>query len=590
MCRQRVPFLIALRRAAGRIVLAWLLAGCSHSPSTSLSATPTPTSTPQPYSFLGLPDHDENRGRLRAYYREKYSQSQIAAVRSTVEDVFSDYGPDDKSQAMAELLAFSHVVFHVTPHHNLERNHRAIRPHETKLKELCQTYKVPLWPVLAIVSWENSGGSSQVSWADAAGLGQMTWGAIDQAHQYAEHEATLLPAGDPLKLRMAKIVARHTEMCKRSGLPDERFVPECNLEDVVLFFKFLYTKYGGASDHAIGAYHKGLTNHDDILRDFIKRKEGSCPDPIRQRPEFIEAIRRLRINYLTLWNDKRCREMLNGLRTLDGDQRTRQNAGQALGDESDIYPWKVVGSLAAYRQGPEYVTSMQSKYAPSQVEVEVAGLPLYTTPEQIAESIKVHDLVRSQQPLSDLGIDHNVSAAHRDMAYSVTPELEGYLWSLTQRWRQRVGNQELRLPAVRLLAVGDWAAGRRSVNERAQLRGITVQLSYRGLDEKNKEALRAELEVDYLLDRVYRVTLSNHNPLVCLNPRFGHEFMDLYERYQRGEETGKAHEDPSPAPTASPDDTPMGPEQPIPGPHDVLPTPDSGDGPKKATPKASVEI
>ncbi|CAN0393214.1 unnamed protein product, partial [Phaeothamnion confervicola] len=94
------------------------------------------------------------------------------------------------------------------------------------------------------------------------------------------------------------------------------------------------------------------------------------------------------LNYLSLWNDRRSREMLNGLRTLDGDPRTRQNASQALGDESDIYPWKVLGSLCAYRQGLDYVTKEQAKYNLPQVEVEVIGLPLYTTPDQIAAAVK----------------------------------------------------------------------------------------------------------------------------------------------------------------------------------------------------------
>ena len=93
---------------------------------------------------------------------------------------------------VAEILSFHHVIFHPTEHHDLRTNHRAIKNHRDILEKMCERHGVPVLPVLAITSWENSGGIDKVSGANAAGLGQMTWGAVDEAHRYATRKAQKL--------------------------------------------------------------------------------------------------------------------------------------------------------------------------------------------------------------------------------------------------------------------------------------------------------------------------------------------------------------------------------------------------------------
>ncbi len=535
--------------------------------------------------MLELPDHDEHRGALRLYFGQKYTKSEVTAVRSTIDLALPSYSESEKRQATAEILAFSDVIYRLTSHHDLRDNHNAIRKHEKNLRGFCQTYQIPHWPVLAITSWENSGSSAKVSWADAAGLGQMTPGAIDQAHRYA-HELASDPKTSPqLRERLEKIERLHAYQAKLAKLPDERFLPEANLEDVVLFFKYLYSQYGERADHAIGAYHKGLANQDDIIKDYLVRKEGSCPDPVRDRSGFIAAIGRNSVTYLTLWNDTRCREMLNGMRTLDGDPTTPYNASEALGDESDIYPWKVLGSLSGFLQGESYVADHQQVYVLPQSEVEVSGIPKFKTAPDIEQALKQGQLVRLKLPIQDLGVTYNVSQAHQDLAFAVAPELEGYLQNLTQRWRKRANDPTLLLPVRRLLAVGDMAEGKNDILDQAQLRGITFQLDTSKLEKEQKAALEHELKTDYLLDRVYqnRTKDKEKHLLVCLNPRFGYEFLDYRKDYlSKGENppshTIKPNTKPSKTPDSSASRMPTGEHQSAnePANHDGDPKPHSG--------------
>lgn len=500
--------------------------------------TPAATSSE---NLLALPNHDEHRGQLRLYFGQKYSPTEVQAVRQVVNSTLSEYPARDQDQAVAEILAFSDVVYRITKTHRLENNHNAIRRYQDVLKKYCDLYQVPYWPVLAITSWENSGDVGKVSWADAAGLGQMTPGAIDQAHNFALELAHRPGVDSARAAELEKVARRHAYMAKRAHVADERFMPECNVEDVVLFYKFLYEKYGERADHAIGAYHKGLANHDDIIKDFLVRKEGSCPDPLRDRLGFIAAMRRQNVTYITLWNDQRCREMLNGLRTLDGDPTTPYNSSQALGDESDIYPWKVLGSLSGYLQGEQYVASQQQKFSAPQAESEVHGIPKYTEPSQIKNALEVGKLVRLKLPIEDRGVTYNVSDAHRELAYAVTPELEGYLYQLTKRWRERTGKQDVKLPIRRLLAVGDLAAGSEDLIDAVQLRGVTVQLDLSELEKEHRLALENEIKEDYLMDRIYEKSLKNDRLLLCLNPRFGFEFLDSRTDLQHSQENPPAH-------------------------------------------------
>ena len=533
--------------AALFVLLGLLLASCQRAgPVASLTpATPLPSAsiTPSLKSPAVLPPEIEpalEKGQLRAYYNKKYSQKEFDAVSSVVQELFPSYTPAEKRQAIAEILAFSYVVFHETEYHKLKLNHAALRRHEKTLMDTARRYQVPPLAVMAIVSWENSGGISKVSAADAAGLGQMTEGAIETAHEYAHQEAgrmriesTSNPAGvEPMAKYLESIEYRHQKAARVAKLPDERFVPECNLEDMVLFFRFLLGQVGGRVDHAIGSYHKGAANTDDILYDYLTRTEGEVVRPGSDRTDFLAALERRNVTYLSVWNDPRTRQMLNGLRTMDGEVTTPDNRSQALGDESDIYPWKVLGSLAAYRQGADYVDQQVKRYAGPQSEVETRGLPVYESLAALKKAIQEKKLLQSRAPLADYGYRSGYATEY--VAYSdfITPELEGYLFSLVSRWRKTAGQADLLLPVKTLMNTRAMSLGGYGLFSRVQMKGVTCLIAPQDLPDAAKDALRKVLEVDFLNDRIYRSTLDSGDVLITLNPRFGHQFLAAYNKYR----------------------------------------------------------
>ena len=531
------------RGIASILVSLWLV-GCQRpAPQTSLTpATPLPSQTPTSSAAVPLPpeiDPSLERGQLRAYYRQKYSKQEFEAVHSLVNELLPQYTPAEKRQAISEILAFSYVIFHETEYHHLELNHAALRRHQQTLESMAKRYKVPPLAVMAIVSWENSGGTSKVSAADAAGLGQMTWGAIESAHDYAHQEAARLrqesanPAGIELLAQyMDTIEIRHQKAARVAKVPDERFVPECNLEDVVLFFRFLLAQVGGRVDHAIGAYHKGVGNTDDILYDYLKRTEGQVNFPTSDRSDFLSALERRNVTYLTLWNDPRSRQMLNGLRTMDGDVTTPENRSEALGDESDIYPWKVMGSLAAYLQGEEYVKRQIERFSLPQSEVEVGGLPVYESLAALRKGLQEKKLVHSRAPLVDVGFQSGFASEYVAYADAITPELEGYLFSLITRWRKTAHQEDLQLPVKTLMNTRALSVGGYGIFSKVQMRGVTALLAPQELPSPALKALNKVLEVDFLNDRIYRSSLNNGDILICLNPRFGHQFLAAYDKYR----------------------------------------------------------
>ncbi len=523
-----------------------LLVGCQRpGPVASLTpATPVPSAsgTPNANAPKALPpeiDPALEKGQLRAYYNKKYTQQEFDAVRSVIEELFPNFTPAEKRQAISEILAFSYVIFHETEYHKLDKNHAALRRHEKTLVDAAKRYQVPPLAVMAIVSWENSGGVTKVSAADAAGLGQMTDGAIEEAHRYAHQEAGRLrleasnPAGvEPMAKYLESIEFRHQKAARVAKLTDERFVPECNLEDMVLFFRFLLAQVGGRVDHAIGSYHKGAANTDDILYDYLTRTEGQVVPPGSDRTDFLAALGRRNVTYLTLWNDPRSRQMLNGLRTMDGDVTTPENRSQALGDESDIYPWKVLGSLAAYRQGAEYVRQQVQRYSGPQAEAETRGLPVYESLAALKKAIQEKKLVQSRAPLADYGYRSGYPSEFVSYSDFITPELEGYLFSLVMRWRKTANQGELMLPVKTLMNTRALSVGGYGIFSRVQMKGVTCLIAPQDLPEEARAALRKVLEVDFLNDRIYRSTLDNGDVLITLNPRFGHQFLAAYNKYR----------------------------------------------------------
>lgn len=539
-----------------------MLGGCGEKARASKAPAPPSAVTVTPSEAAAadlkpLPKRPAGPTTLRTYYLyDKYTAEERQAVSSGLRQVFSHWTHQELHQGEAEVLAFHHVVFNPTEWHDLTRNHGLVRKYESKLRELCERHGVPPLPVMAIVSWENSGGTAKVSWADAAGLGQMTWGAVEEAHRFASAESRRLleearwkkymagVTGDPAAMKEARALAsqaaqldlegRHRQMAHAAGVPDERSLVECNLEDVVVFFKYLMSNYGGRVDHAIGAYHKGVTNTDDIIYDYLKRKDSTVAYPGSDRTAFVEAMERHKVTYMTLWNDRRTREMLNGLRTVEGEPTNWSNAHMALGDESDIYPWKVLGSLSAYLAGEQHLARMVQKYNGRQDAIEVAGLPGFGDFTELEQAVAQGRMIRTTAPIADVGISARAArgGVGEKYSYFVTPELDGYLWHLTTRLRHASGNADVRLPVAALseahaLERGDTL----TVEEQVHLKGASVTVVPGRLSEAQAKALDSLITRDYLMDRIYRRTKSNGEVELCLNPRFGAELLDLQARY-----------------------------------------------------------
>lgn len=521
-----------------------MLTGCGR-PKSGPPSTPETTSSPELASAVGGSRQSaawSGDGNLREYYlRGKYPQDEINAVAETIGVLFKDRDSTQQRQMVAEILSFHHVIFHATKNHDLRRNHALIRKYRPVLEKMCKRHGVPLLPVMAITSWENSGGSDKVSWADAAGLGQMTWGAVDEAHRHAGRKAAKLKEEaqweryhakalkDEKKLERAEALAhqasllnveqRHKKMAKEAGVKDERAIAECNLEDVVLFFDYLLSQFGGRVDHAIGAYHKGVLNQDDILYDYMRRRDPTVLYPQSgDRTSFLATLERLNVTYLDLWNDPRSREMLNGLRTVEGEKTTRKNAHLALGDESDIYPWKVLGSLSAFRAGEEYLEKAMERYSIPQLAGEVRGLPDFLGPPAEQEAVKKGFLV-------EFPITYWSGDTQDKRQALVRPELAGYLYHLRDRMSRALGLTAWKLP---ILALGRGQVGRPTWEQAIHSKGVAVRLSLAGMDNERRELLGKLLQQDYLFDRIY-LRSSREDHRIVLNPRFGHEFMKLYE-------------------------------------------------------------
>lgn len=492
-------------------------------------------------SEAGLEPTWNGKGSLRDYYlRGKYPQVEIDAVANMVAKVFPNRSKEQKNQMVAEILSFEYVVYHTTDNHDLGRNHSTIRRYQELLKTLCDRHGVPFYPVLAITSWENSGGADKVSWADAAGLGQMTWGAVDEAHRYAARKAadlkeqaqweryqaavdkdsSRITRAQKLEAQAAKLdlESRHRRMAKKAGVSDERAIAECNLEDVVLFFDFLLDLYGGRVDQAIGAYHKGALNQDDIVYDYLRRRDASVmyPQP-SDRSSFLAGLARLDLSYLDLWNDPRSREMLNGLRTVEGEVTTASNAHLALGDESDIYPWKVLGSLSGLLAGEAYLHKMIERYQAPQLAVEVSGLPAYLGAEGEKRGKDEGWLVR-------IPTEWWPGKTDEERAYWVRSEMIGYL----QHLQDRVSRLSGRLVLLPIIELGEAREGSQDWEKELAAKGVSVRLSLQGLTPEQRKGIDAELRRDYLFDRIYLRSTKDERHIV-LNPRFGHEFQKMYE-------------------------------------------------------------
>lgn len=456
---------------------------------------------------------------LDNYFAHKYPDWAKKLVSDGVNEVFAGASPADRQQAVLEALAYCHVVYHPTLWHHIENNLAVTHQFQEEIDLSCERFGVPKAMAYGILTWENSGSVAARSFAACVGMGQLSDGAVEMAHHVSAHFAKLSLAAEgfyrllatvassffgessvlvkALRARATFLAERahefnlavvHAHLARMLGQPDERMIPRANIEDSIVYMRYLLEMYGGRADLAISAYHNGVSNTDDLLRDYLRRKDPAASHfTFFKRSVLFEALRRHQIDYITLWNDRRCRQMLNGLRTMDGDITNSANQKEAMGDESDIYLWKTLAALAGVHATPTQVAWLRTRYLPEQSEAETVGFSPGT------------DLIHTRGNLI------------------VTRELLGYLDSLARRLRQRAGRGSP-VPPIVISMVHDTFAHRC---------GMAVDISI------NCELLDRLLKEDWLYDRIYRKRLADGHVHICLNPRFGNEFLGYYEASQR---------------------------------------------------------
>jgi len=485
------------------------------------------------------------RSDLARFHAEKYSAGVLGLVESCVNGVFIEASDEERRQAVAEVLACFHIVFHETRSHRIDSNVAVIRAHSDEIAIACERFGVPQPMATAILAWENSGQTAATSYAACVGLGQLSDGAVAQAHRvsgrYARVEfaaasfcRTLADLVDlcgphhPLaalirgraafldkRARELDLASVHETLRRAAHVKDERAVPRANIEDSVVYMRYLLAMYPGCPDLAISTYHNGVANTDDLLIDFLRRH---APRPggysRHDRGPIVDGLKRLRLSYVTLWNDRRSREMLNGLRTMDGDVTTAANAREAMGDESDLYVWKTLGALAATRASSEALAELCARYRPEQGEAETRGF------------------VPRSQLVTRRG-------------FAATAQLHAWLDALERRWRSASASQRSGKPAPA-------RPHRRGVLEISHGHDSDAHRAGLAVDLVVSDALLAGLlDVDWRFDRIYKRRLPNGAMHVVINPRFADEVL-VRESSASSSAAPRSPQAPSSSPSASP--------------------------------------
>ena len=348
------------------------------------------------------------------------TQEQAAIWREYIPKLLPSYGETKTFQVARDALRdYEHVVFHTTDTHNLANNHRVLRNYADLVHKYCSRWDVPEAVAEAIISWENSGSVASVSYAGAVGICQMMEDTVSFVHDYAGQEAELLrrdadvmryKKGDKKRaddmLAQADLLdcaVRHRTMAKEAK-QDERVLVNCNLEDAIIYIKYLLQKYEGREDLAIAAYHCGIDNLDDIIIVYVNDTKMSMRRGSDRR-ELRSMINSYDIKYADLWQYEKTRAMLSGVRTMNGELTTDANRYEALGDEADIYLWKVLSSWVAYKAGQDYTAWMIENNRGSREECAYSGVPIYDTPAKVKDALKSGSLVSVKKVLPQKGAE-----------------------------------------------------------------------------------------------------------------------------------------------------------------------------------------
>ena len=501
-------------------------------------------------------------GYLSYFYRRKYSKDEIKIVWDAVNKLFPNYSKEDKLLATRSILAYHWVVYRTTLRHNMAANIKVTKKYRKMIQKYAKLHEVPTEMVEAIISWENSGSVSKTSWAECVGVGQLSQGAVDVAHKfyiphikkkellvytyrgmYNRFKFPLfhLAAGKHVAdFDIYDVEGRHKQLAKKLKIRDERLIPSCNIEDAVVYLKLLYNNYGQRVDLAISTYHNGGLNNNDIIIDYLKRKSGGVITGKVTQKEIIQYLDKYKISFISLWKDHRSRDMLNGLRTVFGKITTSSNKRYALGDESDIYPWKVAAAYAALNASNDIVKKLIGKYYGPWDVAECRGLRIYDNYKDIRSAIKSGWLVKIPSTLyEDKGIGGLRGASETyykkrsHYNYYATPELLGFLYQLNQVYRGRTKNKEIKVP-IRAILESKVLEGKEGKlipdNYKTHLQGVSIDVD---LDNaKHKDILYRILKEFFLHDHIYFVRENGSNR-ACVNARYGKYYYDKYREWKK---------------------------------------------------------
>jgi hypothetical protein len=137
---------------------------------------------------------------------------------------------------------------------------------------------------------------------------------------------------------------------RRRAKIDDRFTPRKALAATIRYLKLAEQHFSGRSDLAVVSYHMGIGNLQHVLSDY----NGGTPVP-----------------YVQLFFD-----------TAPDNHEAAYNLLSSLGDDSDLYWWRVLGSLAIMRMYRSDRPALRSMIAQQESTDSTAGVlhPPSSTP------------------------------------------------------------------------------------------------------------------------------------------------------------------------------------------------------------------
>lgn len=535
-------------------------------PSSSKAEEPPEVSPFEPPKTIGFTKEEmaeiKKDGYMAYFYRRKYDPREVMLVWNAVVKIFPDYSHEDRLLATRSILAYHWVVYRTTWTHNMRSNLAVTTKYRSAIKRLAKLHQVPPEMVEGIITWENSGGISKRSWAECVGVGQMSWGAVSVAHEFYRphviklkkeaaivdkinkylHLPFLYQAAAKLRAEanVWDVEGRHKTMRKQLKVEDERTIPECNIEDAVIYLKLLYNNYGGRMGLAISAYHNGGLNNNDIIRSHLNRNGGKSLGADARQTEIRRAIAESDLGYVDLWKNRHSRDMLNGLRTVFGEITNDNNYTYALGDESDIYPWKVAAAYGALAADEELLSMLINKYSGEWDKVECRGMRMYDTIHAIEDGIKGGWLVPLPKVYKDAGMAGfpGATADYRQNRskynFYALPETCGFLLDLSAEYRRRAKNPKLMLPLKgalesRILETSE--PSRIPAKMHPHLQGAALNIDIE--KAPHSRILYAILKEWYLHDRIIFINKRGERR-ITVNPRYGLYYNGIYQKFAGG--------------------------------------------------------